>query len=692
MKSLSLRNILLAITGLLGLAVIGLAGQMTFDMAGQRSSAMQTEETNMIGDLLLGSAGNWAIERGISMTALSASEPVSSDRRAAIDKQRQLADTDLKTALDRLGGTKTNLAATEEALARVAALRPEVDRALQMPLSQRDPQLAEKWLTTITGVIEATQTLRRSLELSLDTAEARMAQYQRMKDAIWVMSEFAGRERAGIGAAIASGKPMTNAFLETVASRRGRVEYAWETVQAVADNVPVSPDVTSAIETVRRDFFGDLGKTRQAILAAGAAGDPYPLTASEWVGAATAGINTILTLSRATGAQIETLAAETAGSSSRAMIVSMVILGIALVVVAAAFWLIISRVTRPLEAMRSAMASLADGNKEIAVPGLGRQDEIGAMAEAVDVFRQNAIEMERLQLEQADRDRLAQEEKRKAMNELADSFLASVGGVVEIVSSAASEMESTAQSMTSTAEETNSRAMTVSAAAEQASTNVNTVASSAEELSSSISEISRQVQEAAQIAQNAVANAEQTNAMVEGLADTAQKIGDVIELINTIAEQTNLLALNATIEAARAGDAGKGFAVVAQEVKALAGQTAKATEEIGQQISSIQTATGDAVEAIRQIGQTITSINEISSTIASAVEEQGAATQEIARSVQQASAGTGDVSANIAGVSSAASETGTSAEQVLSAARELAQQSEQLRTEVNGFVERVRAA
>jgi methyl-accepting chemotaxis protein len=692
MKSLSLRNILLAITGLLGLAVIALAGEMAYDMAGQRTSARTTVETNSIGDLLLGGAGNWAIERGVSMTALSANDPVNADRRAAIDKQRQLADGDLRSAIGRLAGSDADLAAAKEAFTKVEALRPEVDRALAAPLAARDPQLAGKWLATITGLIETTQALRRSLELSLDTAEARMVQYQRMKDAIWVMSEFAGRERAGVGSAIASGKPMTSQFLETVASRRGRVEYAWETVQTISGNVPVSPDVASAIEAVRQDFFGTLGKTREDVLAAGAKGEPYPLSAGDWIGAATAGINTILGLSKATGAQIEALASDSAASSARSMIVSLVVLALALAVVGAAFWLIISRVTRPLEAMRNAMASLANGDKEILVPGLGRQDEIGAMAGAVDVFRQNAIEMERLQAAQVERDRLASEEKRTAMNELADSFLASVGGVVEIVSSAASEMESTAQSMTSTANETNNRAMTVSAAAEQASTNVNTVASSAEELSSSISEISRQVQDAARIAAAAVANAEQTNGMVEGLAETAQKIGDVIALINTIAEQTNLLALNATIEAARAGDAGRGFAVVASEVKNLAGQTAKATEEISHQISSIQHATTDAVKAIRQIGETITSINEISSTIASAVEEQGAATQEIARSVQQASAGTGDVSANIAGVSSAASETGSSASQVLSAARELAQQSVRLRSEVNSFVERVRAA
>jgi len=692
MSAFSLRNILLGITGFLGLAVIGLAGEIAYDMAGQRTNAKYSEEVNLVGDLLLASAADWAGERGISMTALHSDQPISADRRKTLEHQRELADSDLHAVLERLADTDADVSGVKEAFAKVQAMRPDVDRDLRLPKSQRDPALDKAWLATITGAIEASQDLRRALELAHDTAEARLAHFQNMKDAIWVISEFAGRDRAALGVAIAGGQPMNAAFLEAEAMREGRIEHAWETVETIAHHVPLSPETTQAIEAVEKSYFEHLLEVRHEVLVAGAEGHPFPITADEWIAESTASIKTVLALSTAAGKQIDVLAAEAAAKHTFAMFVSLAILAISVIVAAAAFWLIIARVTRPLEAIRSAMASLADGEKEIEVPGLGRKDEIGAMADAVDVFRLNAIEMDRLQAAQADNERIAQEEKRKAMNELADSFLASVGGVVDIVSSAASEMESTAQSMTATAEETNSRAVTVAAAAEEASTNVGTVASSAEELSSSIAEISRQVQDAASTASNAVTNAEKTNAMVEGLAETAQKIGDVIDLINTIAEQTNLLALNATIEAARAGEAGRGFAVVAAEVKTLASQTAQATDEISTQISSIQSATGDAVTAIRDIGQTILSINEISSAIASAVEEQGAATQEIARSVQQASAGTGEVSATISGVSSAASETGSSASQVLGAAQELAQQAERLRSEVHGFVERVRAA
>jgi methyl-accepting chemotaxis protein len=354
-------------------------------------------------------------------------------------------------------------------------------------------------------------------------------------------------------------------------------------------------------------------------------------------------------------------------------------------------WLIGRGISRPIVGMTSAMTKLAGGDKSITVPALGRKDEIGQMAEAVEVFKQNAIEMDRLAAEQR-KEQERKEARQQAIEGYIKSFDESVTGLLGILASAATEMRSTAESMSATAEETSRQSTAVAAASEQASSNVQTVASAAEELTGSISEITRRVSESTQIAGRAVEEATRTNVAVKGLAEAAQKIGNVVQLINDIASQTNLLALNATIEAARAGEAGKGFAVVASEVKSLATQTAKATEEIAGQIQSMQGATDGAVTAIEGIGSTISKISEIATAIASAVEEQGAATQEIARNVQQAAAGTSEVSTNISGVTQAAGQTGAASSQVLSTAGELAKQSEVLRGEVNRFLEKIRAA
>ncbi|MDQ7247712.1 methyl-accepting chemotaxis protein [Dongia sedimenti] len=347
---------------------------------------------------------------------------------------------------------------------------------------------------------------------------------------------------------------------------------------------------------------------------------------------------------------------------------------------------------RPTVQMTTAMNTLAGGDTTVEIPARGRKDEVGAMAEAVQVFKDNMIETERLRAEQEESKKRSEAERRKAMLDLADRFESSVGGVVNGVTAAATEMQATARSMTSTADETSRQATAVAAASEQTTQNVQTVASATEELSASIGEITNQVTESTRIVGEAVLQANDTNNKVQGLATAAEKIGEVVRLINDIAGQTNLLALNATIEAARAGEAGKGFAVVASEVKTLATQTAKATEEIAAQVRAIQEATAGSAQAIESITRTIGRVSEISTTIASAVEEQGAATQEISRNVQQAAQGTQEVSSNIGSVTNAAQQTGTAAGEVLQSASELSRNGEMLKAQVEEFLRTVRAA
>jgi methyl-accepting chemotaxis protein len=381
---------------------------------------------------------------------------------------------------------------------------------------------------------------------------------------------------------------------------------------------------------------------------------------------------------------------EEAGIAVRNVILTAVI-GL-LFSLAVALWIGIKGMSQPIAHLKTVMEGFARGDLSSDVPGTERRDELGEMARTVEIFKTNAIDANRAREDRRADEKRGVEQRKAEMNKLASDFEGAVGEIIETVSSSSTQLEASANTLTATAERAQHLTSTVAAASEEASTNVQSVASSTEEMASSVNEISRQVQESSRIASEAVEQAKKTNDRVAELAKAASRIGDVVELINTIAGQTNLLALNATIEAARAGEAGRGFAVVASEVKALAEQTAKATGEIGQQITGIQAATRESVGAIKEIGETIGRMSEISSTIASAVEEQGAATQEISRNVQQAAHGTQQVSSNISDVQRGASETGSASSQVLSAAQSLSRDSNRLKAEVSKFLNTVRAA
>src|ERR1700737_1373907 len=384
-------------------------------------------------------------------------------------------------------------------------------------------------------------------------------------------------------------------------------------------------------------------------------------------------------------------AREAAGNYASGFVLLATILGAAIVLGAAVGIYLVRDVSRGIASIVKPMQALGSGDLTAQVPHQGEKTEIGAMADSLQVFKQ-ALIAKKAADEAAALDAEAKIERGRRVDAITRNFETTIGEIVQTVSSASTQLESSAGTLSATADRSEKLTTAVAAASEEASTNVQSVASATEELSSSVNEISRQVQESARMATDAVGQARTTNDRVSQLSKAASRIGDVVELINTIAGQTNLLALNATIEAARAGEAGRGFAVVASEVKALAEQTAKATGEIGQQISGIQAATEESVNAIKEISGTIERLSEISSTIAAAVEEQGAATQEISRNVQQAAQGTQQVSANITDVQRGASETGSASSQVLSAAKSLSGDSNRLKLEVGKFLDSVRAA
>ncbi len=469
-----------------------------------------------------------------------------------------------------------------------------------------------------------------------------------------------------------------------------RAKAGFKEVETVLGNLKIAlsaehKDVLSAIEAELPKYkaaFEEMEKTITQLNAIGSAElDTYSYAI----------VHKVEAVKASTYAEKNRLQAETTAWVNITKIQNMAIAGIGIVLGVVLSWYLARGIRRLVTGMTSAMRTLADGDKSITIPGLDRKDEIGHMGQALQVFKDTAIEAERMQAEQQ-----AGQEKILARAKQIESYIAafdkSVEGALETLASASIGLQTTAQSMSSSAEEGQRQASSVAAASDEASTNVQTVASAGEELSSSINEISRQVSESARISNEASVHAQQTNEQIKGLAEAAQRIGDVVSLINDIASQTNLLALNATIEAARAGEAGKGFAVVASEVKNLATQTAKATEDISTKIAEMQSATNASVEAIQTITHTIGRISEINTTVASAVQEQGSATQEIARNVQEAAKGTADVSSSISGITGSISETGVAANQVASSANDLARQGETLRGEVNIFLEKIRAA
>ena len=464
------------------------------------------------------------------------------------------------------------------------------------------------------------------------------------------------------------------------AMKKGAIEFERSLVSAPFPPL-VKQDLAQKLQAYQRDFFAwmdaatVLANEQKATLEAYEAIDPV--------------IEAVLKALERTRDEAETDYAASRRSVSMQAGFAIPLITLCVVILGA---FVARSISRPIVRMTEAMTELANGNTRIVPPGVGRRDEVGAMASAVQVFRDNMIEAERLRTEQTEAEKRASGEKRATLHTFANEFQTAVGNVVDLVSSASTELEAAAQTLTKTAGTTQTLSKNVAGASDQASENMQSVAAATEQLAASVGGIMRQVQESSKIAADAVRQAQQTDARMSALSKASARIGEAVKIISAIAEQTNLLALNATIEAARAGDAGKGFAVVAAEVKALASQTAKATDEIGQQIAGIQTATQESVAYSQEINTTINRISEISSMIASAIEQQGAAMQGIARNVQQAASRTTQVASNITEVNRGASETGSASAQVLSSAQGLSTESVRLKSEVEKFLARVRAA
>ncbi|WP_417456635.1 methyl-accepting chemotaxis protein [Kordiimonas sp.] len=752
-KFFSIRNLLLAVTATLMAIVITLT-YLRMDGALENSArAERSMEINQAIDGILQLKLALSGERSATYAGYGFKGPADGYLTNMISSNRRVVENayeDVAARLDELppfDGEDFNPAIYENVVAKFEESKQKFRDAYgeyESKLAQIDQDLdamsdarelrSRDATKVMNNLIEAALNVRFALEENYDFGDDRISLVIRLKHQLWQMIEYATLESAILGENVASGEEISAVKQSLGSQYVGRVQAAWDQVRSIANsgsvvNENTTPEERKAqLEAIQAAFFDEFANTRFALYDLSA--DPsmddegnmyvdYGMTAAEWIQEASKATAPVNSMANYAGALSKELNEAAVGAATGNVTVAVILMIFVLAIGGVAFWVVMFKVVRPVNALSDTMMVLAQGKLEVDVPYTDGGDEVSDMARSVQVFKENAVERQKLEAEQREREEQerirseeaerrkreeeeetrrreqereekAREERRAAMLDLADKFEASVMAVVQGVSNSAAEMEGAARGMAETADDTSKKSEVVANAAQQASSNAQMVASAAEELSASVREITGQTNQSSASARDAVNRTENAGKDVAELVDAAQKIGDVVKLINDIAEQTNLLALNATIEAARAGDAGKGFAVVASEVKSLANQTAKATQEISAQVEGMQHATSLAVRAMDEIKGIIGAIESTSVSIASAVEEQDASTQEIARNVAEVSTGTEEVTSNIHAVNQGATSTGSAATEVLSAAQLLTQQSDELRSQVENFLRTIR--
>jgi methyl-accepting chemotaxis protein len=695
LNRVSANTLLKSVIAVMASAVVLLLGLSAWESWQRLAAISRIAAVADASSLVFTAMHNLRTDRASTVRGLNDPNPLDADVSKRIEGSRAVEMPAIRKAAELLVGIEfpdkaTLLPELNRLLKSIAALQAESWEALKKPKAERREALAKEYMADGTALLETLDKLSSRLAATVKLSDPFVDQMMGVKQLAWTVRNAGGDASLLVSNGIAAGKVAPDSA-QKYAGFVGGIQAVWSTLEDATAGVQLPAKLVATIAAAKKAYFAkDYLAMRDRLLKAVQAGEKPELTANQWAPITIARLASVLAVAEVALEAAKEHAETQKASAMRELAVELTLLTISIALAIGGMLAVSRRMIAPLRQIQDAMLKVAAGDLTAEASFPGRRDEIGALAAALGTFKQNAAEKARIETEQRERHARSSARQQAVDGHIA-SFETQVRAALDALGQAAAHMRATSDGMSHTAAQSNEAVKAVAGAAADASNNVQTVAAASEELSASIAEISRQVATAASTAGRAVEETLQTDSTVQGLADTAAKIGDVVKLISDIAGQTNLLALNATIEAARAGEAGKGFAVVASEVKSLANQTASATEEITAQIAAIQAVTKDAVEAIKRIGGTIGEVSTIATSIAAAVEEQGAATQEITRNTQLTAKRTTDVSGYVAGVTAAADATGQAAKGVESAAAALGNQATALGSQVTAFLGHIRA-
>jgi methyl-accepting chemotaxis protein len=680
---------------LLIVPVLGYAlGTATYDAIKSYRNTLVIDRRNAAANQLIAGVYEVLLERVAANAALQIEQPAPAEMQDDLRLHRTAAMQKIVAAMGDLetqqfANKAEILSDLKGAIENANRYRANADSALKLVKAERDTETVKNLYGVLSALAASAQKAWSGVLATTSADDPELARLTNLRIFAWNLRDIAGMERSAVAQAIAAKSAIPPEKLAAIGEIRAQIALMWRLLQINLKDQD-HPAVLKGMQSARDGYFGKFQPLADDMRRMSAGDANYPMSAQQWVDTTTPQLFTLLDVMYGAGeaSEAHTANAQSAALARLGLCTGLLLLGI--LIVAGSTWFAYQAVARPIGQLAETVGGLTDGTSDVNVPHGDRIDEIGHLARAMQTFRNKHIEMEALRAEQHAHS-MRQAQRGEHLGRVAAAFEQRIGGIVGTVMSAAGQLEAAAGTLTKTADSAQQLSGMVAASSEDASTNVRSVANATEEMTRSVNAIAGRVQESSRIAGEAVNQAAQTNTRITALSEAAGRIGHVVKLITAIAEQTNLLALNATIEAARAGEAGRGFAIVAQEVKALAGQTAKATDDISMQIAGMQAATAEAVTAIAEIGGTIGRISDIAGTIAVAVEQQITTTRDIACNVQNASRGTTEVATNISEVSAAASETGWASSQVLSSARSLTREGGVLRQEVDQFLSMVRA-